>query len=590
MHAPCPPPFFLFDFHDANGRPLRLCFTNPVDTIIAHHTDEVRDSLRAVQRAVEAGFYAAGYITYEAAPAFDPALSVHGCSNIPLLQFGIFREPRGNSIHYTHRADSSPYSVSPWQPMITKAEYDKRIAIVREAIASGETYQVNFTMRLRAQFAGDDLAYYHRLCAAQGGAYCAYLDFGRYRILSASPELFFRWSQDQIVTRPMKGTNVRGRWLEEDLTRAAWLRASEKNRAENVMIVDLLRNDLGRVADFGSVSVPHLFDVERYRTIFQMTSTVVAKTSPHVRLEDILASLFPCGSVTGAPKVSTMQLIAALEDLPRQVYCGTIGYITPLREAIFNVAIRTVLLDTHTGLAEYGVGGGITWDSIAEDEYEEAMLKSAVLDEEWPSFDLLETIRLDNGTYYLKERHIQRLLSSARYFDVCVSEDAVRADLDAHAHKHPCGTRRARLLVSREGKIYVESSPLEQLLPSTFPLPVALAGAPISRNNRFLFHKTTYRNVYDTHRNAHPDVFDVLLWNEEGEPTEFTSGNLVVELDGQRWTPCCGSGLLAGTFRQELLAAGEIKERAITRADLHFASNVWLINSVRCWVPVTIVW
>jgi para-aminobenzoate synthetase/4-amino-4-deoxychorismate lyase len=550
--------------------------------IIAHSIEEVRPALRAMQRGVQAGLYAAGYMSYETAPAFDPALQMCSTARIPLLWFGLFREPA--PAPHTHL--DAPFQVGDWRPTIGRGEYDRAIAAIRAAIGHGDTYQVNYTMRLRAQFSGDDFAFYRRLYRTQPAAYCAYLNTGRYRLLSVSPELFFRWHGDQIITRPMKGPALRGRWSEEDVGNAAWLAASEKNRAENLMIIDLLRNDLGRIATIGSVHVPRLFEIERHPTVFQMTSTIAATVRPGITLEDVFSALFPCGSITGAPKISTMGLIATLEDEPREAYCGAIGFVTPSGEATFSVAIRTVLLDTQTGCAEYGVGGGITWDSTAEDEYDEALNKAALLTEEWPAFELLETIRLEDGEYALLERHVQRLMASAGYFAIPIDSKRVRAALQAHALSHGCGSWRVRLLVAQDGGVRMESAPIQQPAESQT---VALARTPISRWNRFLFHKTTHRAIYAAHRAAHPDAFDVLLWNEQGELTEFTMGNLVVELDGRRWTPPLSSGLLPGTLRAELLDRGEIQERILTRVDLTAAARLWFINSVRGWVSVQLV-
>ncbi|HEY0737112.1 MAG TPA: aminodeoxychorismate synthase component I [Herpetosiphonaceae bacterium] len=580
---PTTEPMLLFDFPDPTGRRRPLRFADPVELIVARTLDEVRPALRAVQRAVDAGYYAAGYLAYEAAPAFDPALQVQPGTDLPLLWFGIFREPCAAA----PEPEESTFQLSSWQPNVSQTAYRRNIAAIREAIAQGETYQTNYTLRLRAAFSGDDWAFYRRLRAAQRADYCAYLNLGRFRVLSASPELFFHWRESQIVARPMKGTAKRGRWLAEDQAWAAWLAASEKNRAENLMIVDLLRNDLGRIAAVGSVHVPQLFAIERYPTLFQMTSMVAADCRPATTLDDIFAALFPCGSITGAPKASTMNLIARLEDSPRGVYCGVIGFVTPQREAIFNVAIRTVVIDAQTGAAEYGVGGGITWDSTPEDEYAEALTKAALLSEPAPSFALLETLRLHQGTYTLLDRHLDRLAESARYFDIPLALPAARAALDEHRDQWPQDSRRVRLLVAQNGAITVESAPLAQQ-PSE-QLPIALAVTPISRHDRWLFHKTTCRAIYEQRRRQQPDVFDVLLWNEEGELTEFTIGNLVLELDGVCWTPPRESGLLGGTFRAELLDRGIIHERVLTRADLMQAERIWLINSVREWVAVYVM-
>ncbi|MEM8531727.1 MAG: aminodeoxychorismate synthase component I [Chloroflexota bacterium] len=578
-HQAIEAPLLHFDFYDHQGVHQPVCFTNPVQVIAATEIEEVQSVLRLVQRAVDKGFYAAGFVSYEAAPAFDSAFVVRTGNQLPLAWFGLFEAPTP-----LLQPTNDAFHLSNWTPDVRESEFADRIAAIRSAIERGDTYQVNYTLRLHAQFEGDDWALYQHLYRAQQAHYCAYLNLGRYRILSVSPELFFRWDGAQLMTRPMKGTMPRGRWLEEDKVYAAQLAASEKDRAENLMIVDLLRNDIGRVAAIGSVQVPELFTVERYPTVWQMTSTITAETHPDTTLNDIMTALFPCGSITGAPKISTMQYIAELENSPRDVYCGAIGYMAPGNQAVFNVAIRTVLLDTQTNQAVYGVGSGITWDSTATGEYAEVQTKAALLTEPQPMFELLETLLLDHGNYTLLDRHLQRLSDSAEYFGIPLTPDTVRKSLVEYAQKYQNEMRRVRLLMARDGTPRLESTPY-QPLPDT-PQPVALAHTLVSSKDRFLYHKTTHRVAYEIHRSAHTDVFDVLLWNEAGELTEFTIGNVVLELDDCRWTPPQHCGLLAGVMRGELLAQGVIYERVLTQADLAQAKRIWLINSVRGWVPV----
>ena len=576
-------PVLVFDFADRGGAPRRLYFTSPREILVAESPGEVPGVLGKVEEAARAGLYAAGYVAYEAAPAFDPALAVRAGAKVPPAWFGLFDSPAPDS----PPASRGGFEISAWAPGVGRDEYRRNVARVREAVARGDSYQVNYTFRMRARFRGDDFALYELLAANQRTPFCAYLDTGRFRVLSASPELFFRRRHHYITTRPMKGTARRGRWAEEDEEIAARLAASEKERAENVMIVDLLRNDLGRVAEFGSIVVRDLCTVERYPTVFQMTSTVEARARAGVSLADLFAATFPCGSVTGAPKVSTSRLIAALEDSPRNIYCGSIGLVAPGGEAVFNVAIRTLLLDAETGEAEYGVGGGITWDSEADAEYEEALAKAAVLTEARPPFELIETLRLERGHYALLERHLKRLRDSARYFDFDDPTDAARSELSQLAASAPPGPLRVRLLASPNGKVRVESAPLEDLPEG--PLPVALALSPVRRAERFLYHKTTRREFYDIHRAARPEAFDVLLWNEDGELTEFTHGNVVVEIDGRRLTPARGCGLLAGTMRAELLESGEIREAVISRARLESCTMLWFVNSVRGLAPARLM-
>ena len=383
----------------------------------------------------------------------------------------------------------------------------------------------------------------------------------------------------------MKGTVRRGLWLEEDEKMADWLQQSAKNRAENVMITDLLRNDLGVIAETGTVQVPKLFDIEKYYTLFQMTSTVTAVPKKGTTYEDIFTALFPCGSITGAPKVSTMNLIHQLEPSPREVYCGSIGMIAPDGSATFNVAIRTVWIDHRNGQAEYGVGGGITWESDAADEYEEAKTKALLLTEIRPEFKLLESILLENGAYFLLEEHMERMESSARYFDFTFDREKWHRLLQEHAEQYPNGKRKVRVLLAPAGHFAVESEPVQT---PDAPANVALAASPIRSTERFLYHKTTYREMYEAFSRHKGDAFDVLLWNERGEITEFTMGNVVVEIAGNLYTPPRESGLLAGTFRNDLLKKGKVKERTIRVSDLDKAEHIWFINSVRKWLPVRI--
>lgn len=572
----------IFQFADSGGHQSNVSFSNPQQIIVASAVEEVIPVLKKVQNAVAKGLYAAGYVSYEAAPAFNPMFKTRDKGKMPLVWFGLFERPESQPF----QRPPSSFDISDWQPSTSAADYYNGIQAIKEAIQKGETSQVNYTIRLRAKFSGDDFALYKQLSRMQTANYSAYLNMGRFRVLSASPELFFRWDGERLVARPMKGTMARGRWLEEDRAQMTSLTNSKKNRHENTMIVDLLREEIAGIAEAGSVRVPSLCEVERYPTVWQMTSTIVARTRPDVRLLDIFSALFPCGSVTGTPKKKTMSLIADLETSPREVYCGAIGFISPAGETVFNVPIRTVVIDKQTGTATYGAGGGITVASTAEEEYEEVRVKSAILTEQYPDFALLESLRLEHGHYFLWDRHLNRLTRSAEYYGYHLPIDRIRAELEEYAAQHPYAVEKVRLLVRKDGNFTIEGESLTQLPPHP---PVTLATAPISRENRFLYHKTTHRAIYDEHRATHPAVFDVLLWNEAGEITEFTTGNIVLEINRKKWTPPRDSGLLAGTFRDHLIDQGEIRERVLTKEDLTPCTTVWLINSVRGWVRVKFV-
>lgn len=348
-------------------------FDVPSKTVTATRIGEVLNVLDFAERHAKDGAYVVLMISYEAAPAFDSALTVNESHDFPLAWAAVFSHPSDLA-----KVDSDAFS-NPWLPAVTKREYNESVARVRELIAAGATYQVNYSFPLTSSFAGDTLAWYQQLCRRQTARYSAYLDLGRYKVLSLSPELFFERRGDHVVTKPMKGTVHRGRRATEDEELARWLQNSPKNRAENVMIVDLLRNDLGKVSVPGSVHVSSLFDLERFETVWQMTSTVEATLRPHTSLAELMSALFPCGSVTGAPKIRTMQIIRELERFPRNAYTGTIGLLRPGGDCTFNVAIRTVILDTETNTATCSVGGGITIDSTAEDEYAECLVKSRFL-------------------------------------------------------------------------------------------------------------------------------------------------------------------------------------------------------------------
>ncbi|KMY45689.1 aminobenzoate synthetase [Bacillus sp. FJAT-27916] len=567
----------IFDFAGTDNIIKRQVFDQPVEVLSTDLLEEVPVILEKVQDAVDNGYYAAGYVSYEAAPAFDAALASVP-SEMPLIWFGLYKQA-GEAVP----AADGEYTVSEWTPSIKQEKYAEAISAIKGRIENGDTYQVNYTIRLNASFKGDSLKFYHDLAAAQSARYSAYLETDDYTVISASPELFFQMKHRHITARPMKGTVKRGTTWEDDKGKAEWLAASEKNQAENVMIVDLLRNDLSKIAKKGTVKVPQLFDIEKYPTVYQMTSTVTAEVEDSAGLSDIFQALFPCGSITGAPKVKTMEIISELEEKPREVYCGAIGYLSPSGETVFNVPIRTVVVHNPTGRAEYGVGGGITWDSEAGDEYEETVAKAAVLWKKAVQFDLLESIALENGCFYLLDEHMNRIQKSADYFGFPFSVEAARQSLAEAAEAHREGLYKVRLLSSRSGLFKWDAVPIE---PVKGRQKAVLAKEPVLSGNPFLYHKTTNRTVYEERKDVSSTAFDVLLWNEKGELTEFTNGNMVVEMDGCLYTPPVSCGLLGGTFRERLLTEGAIEEKVLRIEDLQVCSKVWLINSVRKWIEV----
>ena len=566
-----------------SGRWLR--FTCPCSLLVARQIEEVLPALRSVENAVAAkGLHAAGFVSYEAAPAFDASLPARADGEFPLLWFGLFEQPEVLDHLPTAGAESIP--AFQWQPTVTQEEYRSALRSIREYIRNGDTYQVNFTYRLRTSVPLDPWALFMRLMVDHETPYAAFVDTGESAVCSTSPELFFRLEGDDIESRPMKGTAARGLWFADDRRRVEDLRASEKDRAENVMIVDMVRNDLGRAAETGSVHVPALFAVEQYPTVWQMTSTVRAKTL--VPLDRIFQALFPPASITGAPKRRTMEIIAELESSPRRIYTGAIGMVAPGGRAQFNVAIRTLLIHKKSGLAEYGVGGGIVWDSQQDKEWEECSLKTRVLHVHRPSFDLLETMLWspEHG-FSLLEYHLERLGQSAAYFGFSVDPLRIREELEHVASRLGEVPHRIRLLVSRSGASKLDTSPVES--DSSRFADIVLSRSPVDSSDVFLYHKTTHRRVYDDALKACPGFGDVLLFNEKGEITESTIANMVVESHGGLWTPPVRCGLLPGTYRAWLLDRKQVRERTITIEEILHSPNVYLANSVRGMHQVKVV-
>jgi para-aminobenzoate synthetase/4-amino-4-deoxychorismate lyase len=564
-----------------------LSFSRPAEVVTTRDPRDVLPLLRHLEEQVrEKRRHAAGFLSYEAAPGFDPALRVRSSDDFPLLWFGLyegFQEARDlpQGPQTGCRLD--------WRPSVTPDQYDQALHRVKDRIARGDTYQVNYTYRLRAPFEGDPWTYFLELARRARAGHAAYLDLGRWSVCCASPEMFFQLEAGTLVSRPMKGTAPRGLSAAEDEDRARWLQASAKNRSENIMIVDMIRNDMGKVAEIGSVSVPRLCEIERYPTLLQMTSTVQARVSAPP--SEVLRALFPCASITGAPKVSTMGIIAEVESAPRGLYTGSIGQMAPDGGGIsarFNVAIRTVVIDRRAGAAEYGVGGGILWESDPADEYRECEIKSRVLQPAPPPIELLEAILwTPQEGFFLLERHMKRLCESAAYFDIAVNAAAVRTALDELASGLPRRDHKVRLVVSGHGAPTLSAQPLEEIAKPAVQR-VCLAGTPVSRSDVLLYHKTGHRALFQRELQAHPGCDDVILWNEDGEVTESCTANVVAQTPAGKVTPPVSSGLLPGTFRAHLLSEGSVTEGVLTREELRECRSIWLVNSVRKWMPAVL--
>ena len=645
--------------------PWTRLFTAPVRVCVAWHAAEIPALFAEIESAVAAGQSAAGFFSYECGNCFEPKAAMRPSrEGQPLAWFGIYDrsyafdheagafldgEPpelerirgdllptseqdsgRSEKTHFAgslvsgrdfSRAEYAATGEGALAPeenitaefALTEAEYVQRIAAIHEWIRAGDVYQLNFTAPFQITVQGSVAAHYARLRARQPVDYGAFLHWQQGRhILSFSPELFFRIESDgaarRIVTRPMKGTARRGRTTREDREIAEWLRNDPKNRSENVMIVDLLRNDLGRVARTGTVHADRLFDVERYATLWQMTSTVSAELRPEVGFHEIFRALFPSGSVTGAPKVRAMQLLAALEDAPRGVYTGAIGFFSP-RQTVFNVAIRTLELEGGRGGDTRGImgaGSGIVIDSDPAEEYRECLLKAEFLTgpahrttypfiaRQPDKLFLIETLLWD-GAYPFIELHLDRLVDSAEYFDFACEREAVRAALEEHARQFTdVSPRKVRLLlIDPEGNVQIGSEPLPPRQNPPRVGRVCIAPRRTDPVDPTLYHKTTQRPIYALQylQAAERGFDDVLFLNLRGEVTEGAISNVFVEKDGRWATPPIECGLLAGVYRRHLLATRpEFEERVLRLNDLRHADGVYIANAVRGLRRVTIVW
>lgn len=568
---------FLHD-NSGSGGPSRL-FADPREILTTRRPSEVPGLIRRAEAALSRGAHVSGYLSYELGLIFEEKLAalLPAETAFPLLWLGIFGEPREMSRDEARkwidaRAVSEKAGISAPVFAMTRAEYGAAFRRAQDYVAAGDAYQVNLTMRARFDLTGDSVALYRDLCRNQPVAHGALIATDDHTVLSFSPELFIESRAGRIVTRPMKGTSGRGRTPEEDAARAAALGTCPKSRAENLMIVDLLRNDLARIADVGSVTVPRLFDVETYRSFHAMTSTIQAQLRPEASFGELIAALFPCGSVTGAPKIRAMEIIRELEAGPRGLYCGSIGYAAPGGDCSFNVAIRTAVIDKG-GAGEIGTGGGIVADSEEEAEYEEALLKLRFFQIEAP-LKLIETLAWDGKAFAFLDGHLRRLERSAGYFGMAFDEAAATAALSAEAASKS-EALRVRLLLGEDG---VEVSAVPLAAPTR--LRFKLAPERVGSADPFLYHKTTRREFYDRARAA-SGVDEVVFLNERDELTEGSFTNLFLRAGGVLSTPTLSSGLLPGTLREELLATGAATERVLTVADLATAETIYLGNSVR---------
>ena len=589
-----------------SGNYLSYIFIKPVKKIEIYNLAQLKPVFDRLETFISKGYYAAGWFSYECGYGLD---YVNGEKpgrkyKFPLVRLYFYKD----IIIFNHKTGKfnyniampagagkpAGYEIKDFKFNTGNNEYVKNILKIKKLISQGDTYQVNYTIKSKFRVSGSIPVLYENLCNTQKVAYSSFIKSGKYNVLSFSPELFFRKSGNSIMMRPMKGTINRGINIEEDNKLAGELHHSEKNRSENVMIVDLIRNDLSKLSSPNNVKAVSLFDIEKYGTLFQMTSTVTAKVDKKIKFYDLFRAIFPSGSVTGAPKIRTMQIIRSLEKEPRHVYTGAIGFITPGRDAVFNVPIRTVIIDKNKG--EMGIGSGITYDSSPAGEYEECKLKSLFLTKKRQPFQLIETILQENvkdesheNGYYLLNEHLLRLKQSAEYFEFPCDIAKIKKELFVLVNKDCCnfhftkeGYRgiKVRLLLDNTGKTVITRAPLQSFTKE--PLKIKISAHKTCPKDVFLYHKTTLRELYNTEykKFSRQGYFDVLYMNKQNQVTEFSRGNIIIKKNNRFYTPPISCGLLPGVFRSHFIRKNKVIEKVLSLNDIRHADNVYFSNAV----------
>ena len=558
----------IIDFKELG---LRYLFTKPIKELKTKNLDQVEALLREVEAYQEKGFYAVGYVSYEAAPAFEKKFAVHPAPLLGeyLLYFTIHEEVETLPFPEDYEAVDLPAN---WKEEVEAPAYQEAIETIHHHIRQGDTYQVNYTVQLSQELKSDPFAIYNRLVVEQKAHYNAFIQHDDVSILSISPELFFEQDDRLLTTRPMKGTTRRGLTNQADLQEAAWLKADPKNRAENMMIVDLLRNDMNRISEIGSEQVTRLCQVEQYSTVWQMTSTIESRLRSEIDLVQTFRALFPCGSIIGAPKISTMEIIQKTEKAPRGVYCGTIGILLPKGKRIFNVAIRTLQMQGDQAI--YGVGGGITWDSQWESEYQETKQKSAVLYRQEPRFELLTTGRIHQGELSFLDQHVTRLRKASRYFAYPYDEQKLLKELQEElAHLDLNLDYRCRIALQKNGTFHLVITELTDL-PASY-LQAQLTEQKLDLATPFTYFKTSQRDHLS--QSEREQIFHL----PDGTLLETTIGNLVLEIGGQLYTPPAHLPLLNGIYRRHLLETQQVEEKLLTLNDLTDADRIYTCNALR---------
>lgn len=605
-------PFILFENTLlSNTDEAAWLFTQPVREIIALNSDELPAALAAIDEEREKGHYLAGYLSYEAGYSLSAKLTPfrqqHTIDN-PLLQFYAFEAvtrlpPSEVTEALQQLPESEPY-IRNWQPTESEAQYIAKLERIHEYIGAGDTYQVNHTYRVDFDLDGSIDGLYQALRERQKVAFSCLMHLPQRSVLSLSPELFIRKQGTRLSTKPMKGTTPRGK---DDVEDAAILKAmaeDKKQRSENVMIVDLMRNDIGRLASAGSVKVSQLFEIQTFKTLHQMISTIEGQVEQKIPFAEVIKGLFPCGSITGTPKIRTMEIIHEMEATPRDIYTGAIGFITPDNDFTFNVPIRTLHFPAGSQHGTLGIGGGIIYESNPLDEWHESQLKARFVTGMNQQFKLIETLRYDASVQQLLrvEQHIARLTQSAAEFAYPLPAESVESLLNDYIRRFGAEQDlKVRLLLDAQGTLSISHEVLPQASDMagvgasnhTADLPlVTLSNKRIEAGNLFRQHKTTNRKLYNQafDEAAALGYYDVLFLNEHGHIAEASRHNLIIQHTGKWYTPPLSDGALPGVMRATLLADSQLnlQQRSLTLDDLKHAERIYLSNSVRGLVEVSV--
>ncbi|MDY0362886.1 MAG: chorismate-binding protein [Desulforegulaceae bacterium] len=556
-------------------------FSEPVEIVRCRDYKNIEDSLVYIEKMVSAGYFAAGFVSYEASKAFDSKFFVKQNKISDYLWFGIYKkvDVAGIESFCTDKKGWNPQ----WKIPLSYEDYERKIHFIKNKIAKGDIYQLNFTFLMTCLVSEAPFDIFVRHFSGLDSPYCSFLETDEFAVISSSPELFFSLDNDILISKPMKGTIKRGINNKEDEINKKILPNSVKDQAENVMILDMMRNDFSKISEKLSVKAENIFEIEKYSRVFQMTSTVKSRTKASIT--EIFKALFPCASITGAPKIKAMEYINELEISQRGIYTGAIGYMMPGRKSVFNVSIRTLYIDKKKKLGFYGTGGGIVWDSKALEEYDECMSKALVVSEPETEFMLLETmLYLPEIGFYLKDYHVKRIAESAKYFSF---EFSMENFLDFLKNFKSDKFLRVRIMSSKNGRLSFETFELpDNPLEKEIKWRVCVANDKVSSKNRFLYHKTTNRKIYENILAKYKKFNDVILVNEKNEITESCYANIVIQKSGCFYTPHYSCGLLPGTMRQHLIDEKKIKEKIILKNELKDCEKIFLINSVRGFIEV----